>query len=41
MPLGTLVKETMPFVGVLLAGLMLTVLVPSIVTWLPEVVFGG
>jgi putative restriction endonuclease len=33
---GGPVKETMPFVIVMLVGLLIMVLVPSIVTWLPE-----
>lgn len=40
-PFTALVKETMPFVAVMLIGLLLMVLVPSIVTALPELVFGG
>jgi tripartite ATP-independent transporter DctM subunit len=38
---GALVKETTPFTLVMLAGLLVMVFVPSIVTWLPDLVFGG
>jgi tripartite ATP-independent transporter DctM subunit len=40
-PFTALVKETMPFVAAMLVGLVIMVLVPPIVTWLPELVFGG
>ena len=40
-PFTALVKETMPFVAVMLIGLLIMVFVPSIVTALPELVFGG
>jgi tripartite ATP-independent transporter DctM subunit len=37
---GALVKETMPFVAVMLVGLLIMVFVPSITTALPDAVFG-
>jgi len=37
---GALVKETFPFVVVMLVGLLIMVFVPSIVTWLPDLFFG-
>jgi TRAP-type C4-dicarboxylate transport system permease large subunit len=40
-PFGALVREVLPFVGALLVGLLVVVLVPPVVTWLPGLVFGG
>jgi TRAP-type C4-dicarboxylate transport system permease large subunit len=40
-PFSALVKEVLPFVGAMLVGLLVIVLVPPVVTWLPGLVFGG
>lgn len=40
-PFSALVKEVWPFVAAMLVALLVIVLVPGIVTWLPDLVFGG
>lgn len=40
-PFFALVKEVLPFVGAMLIALLVMVLVPGIVTWLPDLVFDG
>jgi tripartite ATP-independent transporter DctM subunit len=38
---GGLVREVLPFIGALFIGLLVIVLFPAIVTWLPSLIFGG
>jgi tripartite ATP-independent transporter DctM subunit len=38
---GGLVREVLPFIGALFVGLLVIVLFPAIVTWLPSLIFGG
>lgn len=38
-PFGGLVKEVSPFVSAMLVGLLVMVLIPPIVTWLPRLIF--
>lgn len=40
-PFGELVREVLPFLGGLLVALLLCVLVPPIITYLPELLLGG
>jgi tripartite ATP-independent transporter DctM subunit len=37
---GSLVREIFPFIGALFIGLVVIVLFPAIVTWLPNLIFG-
>jgi tripartite ATP-independent transporter DctM subunit len=38
---GGLVREVLPFIGALFVGLLVIILFPAIVTWLPSLIFGG
>ena len=40
-PLREIVREVMPFLGVMFVALLLITYVPSLVTWVPNLVFGG